>query len=124
MKNIIWIDESNKIDFEKFKKIMDRNKNKCDYDPFKDAKLVFVNKDMIDQIEEIAKDEPALMAIKESLDEEKQAVIDSFAGQVLQGMMAGFYSMDYAHGWKNEDIAKECYNLAEAMYKERNQRSG
>lgn len=58
------------------------------------------------------------------LDLEKQKIIDGFAGQVLQGMTAGFYSMDYAHGWKPEEIAKECYNIAEAMYKERNERNG
>lgn len=61
---------------------------------------------------------------EEKRQEKKNDIIDGFAGQVLQGMTAGFYSMDYAHGWKPEEIAKECYDIAEAMYAERSRRNG
>ncbi|MDH0287703.1 hypothetical protein N7414_01140 [Pseudomonas sp. GD04087] len=40
---------------------------------------------------------------------------DYFAGKVVQGFMAGYYSNPESCGWSNEDIAKEGYKLADAM---------
>lgn len=40
---------------------------------------------------------------------------DYFAGKVVQGFMAGYYSSPESCGWSNEDIAKEGYKLADAM---------
>lgn len=85
-----------------------------DADSYKD-KLIFI------ECNDIQKSFAKRMA--EVKQEDKQKIVDSFAGQVLQGMTAGFYSMDHAHGWKPEDIAKECYDIAEAMYKERSKRN-
>lgn len=50
---------------------------------------------------------------------EPEGLRDQFAGQFLQGMAAGFHSVNAAHGWTPEEIAKECYAYADAMLRER-----
>ncbi|MNL00003.1 hypothetical protein D3C87_1204210 [compost metagenome] len=94
------------IGMEKLKEMAERNKDKSILFEYNEIQESFAQR------------------MQEVREEEKQKIVDAFAGQVLQGMTAGFYSMDYAHGWKPEDIAKECYDIAEAMYKERSRRNG
>lgn len=100
-----FFNEKNGFSQGSLRDIIDRNNSKSIYLEYNDIQESFAKR-----MAEVRK-------------EEKQKIIDGFAGQVLQGMTAGFYSMDYAHGWKPEEIAKECYNIAEAMYKERNERN-
>ncbi len=44
---------------------------------------------------------------------------DWFAGQALQGLAAGLNAQEEWHGWSSGEFAKEAFELADAMLKER-----
>lgn len=51
---------------------------------------------------------------------EGMSLRDYFAAKAMHGIVSGFYSMDKAHGWSNQEIATEAFSLADAMIAERN----
>ena len=44
---------------------------------------------------------------------------DFFAAKVCNGFYSGVFSMNEVHGWSHEEIAKEAYQMADAMLKVR-----
>ena len=54
-------------------------------------------------------------------DEEREHLIDYFAGQILNGVYA--YGLNYSDIKGNASIAKSCYDVAEALLKERDSRT-
>ena len=51
--------------------------------------------------------------------QEGMALRDYFAGQILSGFYAGYIANENLHAISPEEIAKEMYEVADAMLKER-----
>ena len=69
-------------------------------------------------------DNPPAFPIAVNLDhyhtEDGMTLLDYFAGQAL----VGFNFADPREWWQNEEIAKSCYDIAQAMLSERARRGG
>lgn len=46
---------------------------------------------------------------------------DYFAAKAMQAQLTAFWAGETHHGWPHDEIAKEAYNIADAMLKAREQ---